>query len=250
MSDILYDCRWSDAVDDKFISDFVATENAVFKGNYTKELFNKKYVNNIYGKSVVEVVYLDGEPVAARGLWRNDIDGNEAYQPGDTCVTEVCRGKGIFTEMTKRSVAMLPDEAMIYNFPNQNSFPGYMKMGWKLVGEYRFALFSPKQYFKEHPDKMDKKYAEWWLPASREILYFVSGGEYFLVRPLGKPMCYKVIACVEEEIAKKYSKAPFGFKFYRSKKKTFYNSKLGATMHVVSKNDDVTYIPIWKIDAI
>ena len=164
MSEIIYDCRWSDEVDDQFIRDFIVTENAVFQCNYTEELFMKKYVNNIFGKSIVEVVYLDGQPVAARGLWRNDLGGKKAYQPGDTCVTEVCRGKGIFTEMTKRSLAMTEEGDLIYNFPNQNSYPGYMKMGWKLVGEYRLALFMGNQrYFKEHPQKMDVTYADWWL---------------------------------------------------------------------------------------
>ena len=41
MSDIIYDCRWSDSVDDKFISDFISTVNAVFGGNFTKDLFAK-----------------------------------------------------------------------------------------------------------------------------------------------------------------------------------------------------------------
>ena len=97
---------------------------------------------------------------------------------------------------------------------------------------------------------MDVEYADWWLPKSSAIYYFKSGGEYFLVRSLGKPMCYKVIACVEEDIAKRYNKMPFGVKFFRSEKKTFYNSKLGMPLHVVCKNDDAEYIPIWKIDAI
>ena len=60
MDNIVYDCRWSDEVDDSFIEDFIATENAVFHGNYTTEQFKRKYIDNIYGKSVVEVVYLDG----------------------------------------------------------------------------------------------------------------------------------------------------------------------------------------------
>lgn len=250
MSDILYDCRWSDAVDDKFVSDFVATENAVFGGNYTKALFEKKYINNIFGKSVVEVVYLDDKPVAARGLWRNDIDGKEAYQPGDTCVTEVCRGKGIFTEMTKRSIAMLPSDAIIYNFPNQNSYPGYMKMGWKLIGEYGIALFSAKSYLKEHPVIMDKQYADWWLPQDGGLQYIKNGDNYFLVRSMGKPLCYRVVAAVEKTTAQRFKKVSIGIYFYRSRKKTFYNSKLGMPLHVVSKNENIDQIPLWKIDAI
>lgn len=249
MSEILYDCRWSDKVDEKFIDDFIATQRAVFNNNYSKELFIKKYVDNIYGKSVVEVVYLDEQPVAARGLWRNDIYGKSSYQPGDTCVTEICRGKGIFTEMTKRSIDFLSKDDIIYNFPNQNSFPGYMKMGWRLVNEYGLVvLLSVKEFLKEHPIKMDKQYADWWLEGNKDFLYTKKGGEFFLLRPLRR-FCYKVCACVDEEIAKRYPKKNFGVCFYRSTKKTFYNKKIGLPLHVVSKQD-INYIPIWKIDAL
>ncbi|MBR5246896.1 MAG: GNAT family N-acetyltransferase [Clostridia bacterium] len=249
-TEIIYDCRWSDEVDEKFIEDFIVVENEVFKNGYTKGLFKKKYIDNIYGKSVVEVVYIDDVPSAARGLWRNDIDGRESYQPGDTCVTEACRGKGVFTEMTKRSVAMLPEDALVYNFPNQNSYPGYMKMGWHLVKKYDFAIFNKKNYFEEHPVKMDKQYAEWWVPTDNGLMYVKKGNDFFLVRKMSKPLCYRVVACVEREFAEIFQKAPFGIFFYRSEKKNFYNSKLGLPIHVVSKDENIEYIPIWKIDAL
>lgn len=249
MSEIVYDCRWSDSVDEKFIEDFIETQKAVFQNDYSKELFKKKYVDNIYGKSVVEVVYLDGQPVAARGLWRNDVYGKPAFQPGDTCVTEICRGKGIFTEMTKRSIELLSKDDIIYNFPNQNSFPGYMKMGWKLINDYGFVvLTSARKYLKEHPIKMDKQYADWWLEENEDFLQVKKGGEYFLVKLL-RPFCYDVRACVDKEIAERYPKKKFGICFYRSTKKTFYNKKLGLPLHVVSKQD-IEYIPLWKMDAI
>ena len=249
MNTIVYDCRWSSEADEKFINDFITVANSVFGGGFSKELFRKKYIDNIYGDSVVEVVYIDENPVAARGLWRNDIMGKPSYQPGDTCVTEVCRGRGIFTEMTKRSVEMLQSDAIVYNFPNQNSFPGYMKMGWKLINEYGFALFlGAKGYLKEHPVKMDIPYANWWLEGAEGLYSFKSGNEYFLCRRLNK-FSFKVCACVEEEIAKKFPEKPVGICFYRSTKKTFYNKKLGLPLHVVSKND-IEYVPIWKIDVI
>lgn len=249
MDEIIYDCRWSDNLDDKFIKDFIATENAVFNCGYTEELFKQKYINNIYGKSVVEVVYLNGEPVAARGLWRNDIYEKPSYQPGDTCVTEVCRGKGIFTEMTKRSVAMLSADDIIYNFPNQNSYPGYMKMGWRLVGEYGLILFTgTRQYLKEHPVKMDTEYADWWLRGKEGYLSFKSGKEYFLVRPI-RQCFYRVVACVPKEIAERYPKVRLGIYFYRSQRRTFYNKKIGQPVHVVTKQD-IDYIPLWKMDVI
>lgn len=249
MSEIIYDCRWSDEVDEKFIQDFITTENTVFGENYTRDLFQKKYIDNIYGKSVVEVVYIDSKPVAARGLWRNDICDKPSYQPGDTCVTEICRGKGIFTEMTKKSLEKLQSHDIIYNFPNQNSYPGYMKMGWNLIGEYGMALFTgAKSYLKEHPVKMDSEYATWWLDQTQGLYSFKSGNEYFLVKPMRK-FCYKICACTNRETATRFPKKPFGICFYRSKKKNFYNKKMGLPLHVVSKQK-LDYVPIWKIDAI
>lgn len=247
---IFYDCRWSHEVDEKFAEDFICTVSKVFKTEYTRELFDRKYINNIYGESVLVVVYIDGSPEGARGLWRNDIQENEAYQPGDTCVTEACRGKGIFSEMTKRSVAMLPENAIIYNFPNENSFPGYMKMGWNLVNDYGFVLFSKKTFNKEHPEKMTREYADWWLNDSQGILYKKRGKDYFLVKKLNKPFCYYVIARTEREVAERFPIAHSGVYFFRSPKKTFYNKKMGMPLHIVCKSKDIKNIPLWKIDAL
>lgn len=248
---IIYDCRFSGEVDDKFINDFISVEREVFKNNYSKELFIKKYINNPFGESVVAVVYLNGKPVAARGLWRNDINSQPAYQPADTCVSGACRGRGIFTQMTECSIKMLNSNDVVYNFPNQNSYPGYIKMGWKLMGEYGFELFTGNnKYKKEHPVKMDKAYADWWINPKDSLYYFKCGDEYYLVRKMAKRFCFKICAAVPREIALQFSKKPFGFCFYRSKRHTFYNKSIGMPLHVVSKSNKDEYIPLWKIDVL
>ena len=249
MSNIIYDCRWSTDLDEKFISDFCKVEQEVFHNGYSKEYFDHKFIDNIYGASVLEVVYIDEAPSAARALWRNDIDGKEAYQPGDTCVLEVCRGKGVFTEMTMRSIAMLPENAIIYNFPNHNSFPGYMKMGWMLLHEYGIRLFSPKRYFEEHSQKMDAQYARWWVCGTDGLSYIKRGQHFFLVRNDRRPLMKHIVACVEEGVAKSFPKSTFGVFFYPSEKVTFYNRRF-LKKHVVCRNSELKYIPTWKIDAL
>lgn len=249
-NEIFYDCRWTSQVDDKFIEDFIKVSDSVFKNNFSREFFDKKYTNNIYGESVVVVVYIDGVPSAARALWRNDVDGKEAYQPGGTCVLEACRGKGVFTEMTKRSTALLPKDALIYNFPNDNSFPGYIKMGWRLIKEYGFSIFTKKRFFKEHPTKMDEAYAKWWLPSTKGLLYFKRGKDYFIVKKMSTPFCFRLVACVDEHIAKQFPKKSPGVVFYMSEEKHFYNVNRGAPIRVVTKAEDVNYIPAWKIDSL
>lgn len=249
-SRILYDCRWSDDVDTRFIKDFIKVEREVF-GEYSEDNFTKKYRQNIYGPSIVCIVYIEGIPSAARALWRNDLDGREAYQPVETCVLAQCRGKGVFSEMTKRAISMISSEAVIYNFPNHNSFPGYLKLGWKSVREYRMVLLTSLRDYKQlHPRKMDKQYADWWLEGRTDLRQIKRFGTYFLVKKYPRPGCWKVLSEVDESIAKQFPrlKRP-ALIFYSGLKSTFYNKRF-ATAHVVAKVDREISIPVWKMDVI
>lgn len=249
--DIQYDCRWTKDVDDLFITNYNEVRHQVFGGDYTIEAFKRQFTDNIYGDSVVVVVYIDGRPVAARALWRNDINGMEAYQPGQTCVTEQCRGKGIFSKMTRLSVNMLPPKSIIYNYPNKNSYPGYLKMGWQLEGEYRpRVLFSYKQYKKEHPIDIDKGYAEWWLKGREGIKYVKQCGEYYLCRHDTPRPYFHIIGHTNEQIAKQFPKAgTWGILFFLSKCVTFYNKKY-EPLRIVANGEKIEHIPTWKIDSI
>lgn len=249
MENIVYDIRWSNAVDEKFSQDFRHVCSTVFNNDFSQELFDRKFIQNIYGPSVLVVVYIDDVPSAARALWRNDIDNKEAYQPGDTCVMENCRGKGVFSVMTKKSIAFLPETAIIYNFPNPNSYPGYIKMGWKLLHDYNVRLLSSyNEYEKEHPVVMDDKYAKWWI-VGRDLTYTNRFGHYFLLQKDHRPMCYRILAEVSEQTAKKFSRTRCGLFFYKSERQTWYNKRF-ALSHVVTRNPEIGYIPTWKIDAV
>ena len=244
-----YDIRWSDQLDDKFINDFLHVCSSVFKQKFTRQQFDRKFIKNIYGRSVLVVVYVDNVPSAARALWRNDIQGKEAYQPGDTCVLENCRGKGVFSKMTQKSIELLPPSAIIYNFPNPNSYPGYIKMGWNLVHDYGMHLLdSYKAFVKEHPIKMDREYADWWVKG-RNLSYIKRFGHFFLVQKDHRPFCYRVLAEVEKEVALHFPHVILGVFFYKSTRVTWY-SKRFASSHVVSRNPEIEYIPTWKIDAL
>ena len=249
MNDLIYDCRWSDKADDKFIDDYNLVQNTVFQNGYNKELFKKKYLENIYGPSIIIVVYGGDKPIAARAFWRNDIDGIEAYQPGDVCVLEECRGRGVFTEMTKKAFAMLEKDAIIYTYPNSNSFPAHLKMGNKLIASYYPRLFSHKRYQKEHTLKLDKEYTEWWFSANDRIKHIKRNGCYYLVISYGLPYMYIVLAEVEKGVAKKFPKSHIGIYFYRSTKMSFYN-KNKRPLYIVCKDENVTYIPTWKVDSL
>ena len=246
--ELKYDCRWSNHADDKFISDYNLLQNTVFQNGYNEELFKKKYLENIYGPSIIIVVYNGDRPVGARAFWRNDIDGIEAYQPGDVCVLEECRGKGIFTEMTKKAFSMLPEDATIYTFPNSNSFPAHLKMGNKLQASYYPRLFTHKRYQKEHTLKLDNDYAKWWFVGSERIKHIKRNDCYYLVIDYGLPFMYIILAEVEKDVAKKFPKSCIGLYFYRSIKTSFYN-KNKRPLYIVCKNN-IPYVPTLKVDSL
>lgn len=248
---VFYDCRWSNAVDEKFVNDFVYVQRAVFGEYLSKAMFQQQFIDNIYGPSVLVVVYLDDKPSASRALWRNDIDGHLAFQPGSTCVLENCRGNGIFSEMTRQSVAMLPKEAIIYNFPNKNSYPGYIKMGWKLIAKYRpRILLSMKQYRKEHPLDIDFSYANWWLKGKKGIKYCKCFGHYFLVRNDTPRPYFHIIGHTDAQTALLFPRVDRkGICFFHSSKTTLYNKHYTPT-RVVARGVDGLYLPYWKIDAV
>src|SRR5690606_3059938 len=60
-----------------------------------------------------------------------------AYQPCDTVVHPDYRGRGIFSGINKVRISDVKKESgdIIFNFPNENSLRGYVKMGWKNLGK-------------------------------------------------------------------------------------------------------------------
>ena len=181
--ELIYDCRWSDRFDEKFIEDYCLVQDIVFKNKYSKKLFKKKFIDNIYGPSIIIIVYDNNYPIGARTFWRNDIDGKEAYQPGDVCVMNEYRGRGIFTVMTQKAFAMISEGAVIYTYPNSNSFPAHLKMGNKLFASYYPALFTHNRYHKEHSLILDNEYTRWWLSSRKDIKYIKRREKYYLIVP-------------------------------------------------------------------
>ena len=153
MNEVIYDCRWTTETDEQFIKDWQFVENEVFT-NFTDEFIKRKYFDNIYGPSIMAVAYLDGKPVGADALWRNDVNGKMAFLSADTCVLEEARGHGIMKGITQHEIAMAPSDSYIYGCPNGQSYYGYKKLGWNEVKLYICFLFSPKKFAKEYPEKM------------------------------------------------------------------------------------------------
>lgn len=238
---------WSDNITLKLKKDFIFLANSVFGGFITETYFKAKFINNIYGHSLITVAYVDNNPAGADAMWRNDIQGTEAYQTVDTCVLEQFRGRGLFKKITNYELDVLGKEVWIYGYPNANSYPGYVKMGWSVERLYK-SLFLLNKNIQFEKDFIDIDYATWWLKAQDGITHFVNNGCYFLIRKKASKPIATVIGRVDEETAKMFPKTNgvLALKYF-SKQFAFYNKNKSMPLIFNKKIKD---IPFWKIDAV
>lgn len=105
-----------------------------------QRLFRWKHLDNAFGRSPMWVGTIGSEIVGFRAFmrWRFQLDGGqvEAVRAVDTATHPAHQGKGIFTKLTLQALQELQAEGVgfVFNTPNDQSRPGYLKMGWRLIG--------------------------------------------------------------------------------------------------------------------
>ncbi|WP_162051938.1 GNAT family N-acetyltransferase [Pontibacter pamirensis] len=106
-----------------------------------KDWYYWKHVENPFGESPGFVAVDEGKVVGVRLFLRWNLNYNgkkiKALRPVDTATHPDARGKGIFKKLTLHglSVANADNTHLIFNTPNSNSLPGYLKMGWQQLHE-------------------------------------------------------------------------------------------------------------------
>lgn len=105
------------------------------------EFFHWKHVENPFGPSPAWVAVEGGSLVGFRTFlrWRFDHpDGRTrfAVRAVDTATSPAHQGRGIFRRLTLTAVDELTADGIdfVFNTPNENSRPGYLRMGWSTVG--------------------------------------------------------------------------------------------------------------------
>jgi glycosyltransferase involved in cell wall biosynthesis/GNAT superfamily N-acetyltransferase len=110
-----------------------------------EQLFAWKHEENAFGPSPAWVA-TDGDRIAGfRVLMRWEfVDGErtvKAVRAVDTATHPDYQGQGIFTKLTLHGIEELRDDvAFVFNTPNDQSRPGYLKMGWEVVGKLPTAV--------------------------------------------------------------------------------------------------------------
>ena len=102
--------------------------------------FEWKHRRNPFGESPAWVAEADGRVVGFRAFlrWEFGVDGDvvRAVRAVDTATDPAHRGGGVFTCLTRLGLDALAADGVgfVFNTPNDQSLPGYLKMGWETVG--------------------------------------------------------------------------------------------------------------------
>ena len=121
--------------------DEVFSKQQYFASTRSRESWNWKYEKNVFGKPIHIVATSDERIVGFRSFWPWELvcrgQALKAYQPVDTVVHPDYQGQGLFARMNtitvKKAIELKTD--VLFNFPNQNSLPGNLKLGWNYVAK-------------------------------------------------------------------------------------------------------------------
>lgn len=105
------------------------------------EQFHWKHRDNPFGTSIGLVATSSGRIVGLRTFMRWRLRDGEAHidcvRPVDTATHPDFQRMGIFRDLTMSAIEVARDQSvhLVFNTPNEKSRPGYLKMGWSVVGE-------------------------------------------------------------------------------------------------------------------
>ena len=114
--------------------------------DWDRRLFAWKHSANAFGPSLVLVAEDHTGILAVRPLmmWRfASKEGTvRAARAVDTAVRPDAQGRGLFRKLTEFGLDHLKRQgvAFIFNTPNEQSKPGYLKMGWHDAGRVEFGI--------------------------------------------------------------------------------------------------------------
>ena len=116
-------------------------------GEPNEELFRWKHLDNPFGASPIWLAEADGRLAGYRAFMRWDLVGRlgrriRAVRAVDTATHPDFQRRGIFSRLTMQAVQETTDEGVdiVFNTPNSQSRPGYLKMGWVDVGRLPVAV--------------------------------------------------------------------------------------------------------------
>ena len=104
------------------------------------DFWDWKYRTGPFGVAIVQIIRIEGRIAASGVLWPMSLTWNHrilrALQLCDTAVHSEFRRRGLFGLLNeaRKDLAAQQQYDLIFNFPNANSLPGYVKSGWQYAG--------------------------------------------------------------------------------------------------------------------
>jgi predicted N-acetyltransferase YhbS len=112
----------------------------------TEEVWRYKHIDNPFGESLVLVALEQDRIIGVRAFmrwqWQKENQIYSAFRAVDTATHPEHQGKGIFKKLTLRAweIAKEQGDHFVFNTPNEQSKPGYLKMGWEEVDKLEIQL--------------------------------------------------------------------------------------------------------------
>jgi hypothetical protein len=230
---------------------------------FTLDYLVWKHVQNPAGKSFVLVAEEDSRLVGLRifMLWDFHINGRayKALRPVDTAVHKDYQGKGLFKKLTLQGLDMMKGNFdFIFNTPNNNSLPGYLKMGWTQLDSGTAFYFTPviplpktTRFIEDRKLDSSEKITEFikWRYSPSRYKWATFSDHSVIIYRIEKRRFFNLVVIVDSFFTKQNLKRnvksicsrekSLGYIFLYSKKtqklKSFFSSKRGSPV-IVSKD--------------
>lgn len=108
--------------------------------HWSEDYWRWKHEDNPFGPSYLLVAEDAGRPVGLRVFLRWRLRSGDRTVPAvravDTATHPDYRRRGIFSRLTREALELAAADgtAFVFNTPNDRSRPGYLRLGWQVVG--------------------------------------------------------------------------------------------------------------------
>lgn len=112
----------------------------------SEAIWRYKHLDNPFGQSLVLVAQEGDQIIGVRAFmrwqWQYKNKVHAAFRAVDTATHPDHQGKGVFKKLTLKAIEMGKQNGdhFIFNTPNNQSMPGYLKMGWEKVSKLKVRL--------------------------------------------------------------------------------------------------------------
>lgn len=267
---------------DKDVPEVVQLIRNNLDASISQKFFKWKHYENPFGKSYGLLALDNGKIVGLRMFmfWSFFNASTEKYaraiRPVDTVTDEKYRGKGLFKQLTLQGLKDCDKRYdVVFNTPNENSRPGYLKMGWKsiqTIDYFKFGVVNPfkmKMDFEEIEDKSQLKVFKescgdtYATEKSNEFLEWRYSNKDYRIAAFESPGCFiiyktsKIKGMSTVIIFEIFGKRSFFQRMLRAvcrKNKTqfiyFYNSKEYKDINFIQSHKRVKPIVVYKEDTL